>query len=329
MLPRKIIPSDVRIFIHSGLVYYVPVFTTPVQEFGIKESSFTLLTTLPEKPQVTSIPYIAEWINKNNPDIPHVLKKVQELTVAGSNSLTILRQSLAKLAANEIAKIPEVIPLNCDSVINKTSETTIVFSSNNLFLIKLKPKNLFGAHNHFWSQNILVPFWKGVTFPFEDQTLVKKGDLVEILPNGEKTSTISLNSANEAPSPKRIVFLVEDDQNGFPPVCELSHKQAVQFFTGGFNGKTFDPFFGQELVASIDAKSIVDTFVKLTEANKVSVYLMNTMLNGKNLDLQQLGDTFEAIINGRSTARPAASNTKFETDILQPFLKSTFPAVTF
>jgi hypothetical protein len=231
--------------------------------------------------------------------LKRIVRDIQLIVLGGADSTSTLRRNLAAAASREFLKNPNVgIPLNADSIIGSNSSTTVVFSADNLFLKKLKPRNLFGAHNLVWGKAGLVPFWRGVSLPYADAAILKKGDLVEKLPSGEHRATVSLNSPNVGASPRSIIFLVEDKKDSLPTLSQLSPQQAAQFFVAGYNGNTFDPFFGQYLVSASDPKALAESFRQLVEQNKTSVFVVNTTAKGKALEAPQLQSLIDSIQAG-------------------------------
>jgi len=335
---------------YDVLVYLAPEFrSSKVQEIGIKGDSFTLYNT--QKIKILTEDHELDEVVNVEFSFPFVEKTTQLVVIAGTDSTNVLRQSLAAAAAKNYLSNPKsgVVPLNADSTINANGETTLFFSPNNLFLKKSRAKNLFAAHNQLWGPSGLIPLWRGVTLPYVDTATLKRGDLVEKLPNGEERSTVSLNSQNVAKSPKHVVFLVEDAGN-LPTLSKLSSQQAAQFLLAGYNGNSFDPFYGKSLLASADPKFVVDSFKGLIERNNVPVFVVNTNVKGKIFNTQELDNLLKALDTGASGAKGAdksefstltpivslpgysasldsGNGSKYET-ALKGFLKNTFPSIT-
>jgi len=341
--------DDVTFQDYQAIAYASPHFNdTKVKEYGIKEDAFVAFhSTTEERPTVRAS--LAERINIPV-DLPFQIRTVQLASIGGTDSSQVLLRTFATLSSRYHLTQPGIVPLNCDSI-GKGDSTTLVFGANNIFLKKAKPTNLLGAHNHFWTEEGIVPFWRGVCYPTKDAaTLTKGSSLVERLPSGEERTTVPLNSPNVFKHPKNIIFMVEDSKNSLPTLSKLSPVQAVQHLVAGYNGSNFEPFFGKHLIDGSDPKNVTDNFRAYLEKHQVSVHMINTNGQGKPMpdaDLEALLKSIQdgavagaSVGSGFSTLTPVtklgnyhlqtnagANATKFEQD-LKEFLKSKFPTLT-
>jgi len=285
-------------------------------------------------------------------NLPRETRTIQQAFIGGVDSSEVLIQTLATLAARKHLSKPAsgVIPLACDSI-GQGDAITLVFGANDTFLKKVNPQNLLGAHHHFWTSEGVVPFWRGVCYPSKMGSSLQRGSLVEKQANGAERVTLPLNSPLVLPHPKNIIFMVEDTKNALPTLSKLSASQAVQHLLAGYNGSTFEPYFGTYLVAGSDPKNIVDPFKAYLEKHQASVYLINISGQGRPMPAGDLEAMLKAIQEGAAVGAPVGSGfttlspisklsnynlqtnvgphaTKFEQN-LKEFLKTNFPSVTF
>jgi len=234
-----------------------------------------------EKYQPKLVVYIAPHFKHSNFEgcftIFHPSEKA--LVICGTHSLSALRSILLKYAGSQSESKP--LLLRSDSVINQNGELSLIISSHpDLFLAK-KLKNsesnanthlkLFGAHHHFWNQKGIVRVWNGVDLPYEDPVSLKKGDLVEMLPDKSNRTITPLNSdaPNIANHPTSIIFLVEDSQGVSPTIAKLSPIQAVRYFLSEYER---NPSFNS---SGEPAMQLANSLQQMIEANNVTAYFLN------------------------------------------------------
>jgi len=241
------------------------------------------------------------------------------------------------------------IPLAADAIFHPDKKnTTVVFSHNGHFLNTKPSFSLYGAHNLFWSTSGLVHAWQGVNFPHSDNIKLNKGDVIEKLPNNKAQTIVNLNSPNAVDHPQNLVFLVSDAKSSLPTIGKLDPTQATQFFTAGYNGTSFQPFFNPAFANYSNPGELVRFFKNQVEKNKSNVFVVNSTFRNKEMSSQDLQKILSAVVDG-SAAKAASSkggafsavtslqgvpnlesgnSSKFEEE-MSAFLKTKFPSVTF
>mmetsp|Transcript_5308 Transcript_5308/g.7454 ORF Transcript_5308/g.7454 Transcript_5308/m.7454 type:complete len:533 (+) Transcript_5308:75-1673(+) len=244
-----------------------------------------------------------------------------QLLIGGNTTTKELRTALAFAVADRYLSQPalNILPLNCDSVVDANGNSTLIFNSNELFLSQLGqglklPGKLFGAHNHLWSlSGGLVRAWDGASFPCAAP--VEKGSLIETLPNNVTRTTQSLHpTANVANHPTNIVFMINDTQGVLPTIGKLNSAEAAQFLFGGYNGSKFEPMYSnalKQVFHNINFEETASLFKKLIEENKTSVFLVNVAEKpGKLHKSDAIEKLFSSIMDG--SAAKASSGGDFK-----------------
>jgi len=323
-------------------------------------ASHALLAKLPEKTVTT---------DSNTYDALDLMEKenLQEIGVVDANKKFVGILSLKHISnvidsvddgtydqytPVEVFLLPpreETLPLNADAILHADKKNTTVVVSHNGHFLKTKPSfSLFGAHNIFWSKSGLVHAWQGVNYPHGDEIKLNKGNVIEKLPKGTKASTVPLSVPNAMPHPQNLVFLISDTKSALPTIGKLDSSQASKFFTAGYNGTTFQPFFSSALSNYPNPAELTQFFKKQVENSKSNVFVVNSAFRNKEMSSQDLHQVINSVVDG-SAAKAASSkggafsaltsvqgvpnvesgdSSKFEQE-MSAFLKSKFPNVTF
>jgi len=280
-------------FKYELLVYYVPNFKFSIDSEILKNYG------------ITSNGFAHFNVEKNI------------LFAGGNNSTTAFMDLLSSTASQIILKKdPNQVPLNANLARIK-NKNVLVFGEN--FLEK-KQGEIVATRNVIWNTRGVVRTWSGNAFPFIPE--LKKGDLVETRPDKSKVHISKSLQPNLSHHPDSIVFFLSDAQDILPTFSQLSAQQAVQYLLAGYNGNSFNPFFGKRIIGNSDPIVVSENFKKLVETNNVPVYMINTKMSGKELSSENIGKLLSSTVDGSA----ATAQTQKEFSTLSSI--SSFPGVT-
>eukprot|EP01133_Synstelium_polycarpum_P011375 gene11375-13260_t len=220
LLPSAPLP-DVKEFKHSLTLYLVPNLVLPSPAtMGLSSSSFNII------------------------DVKRGIA-----VICGVQSTENIRKTLSCISSPYLFNTHQGIAMSADIFHTKDQKSILVFSSDNYLLNKKFESGNVISQGSLWNKEGLFRMFDSISYPTESSAK-KPFDLIERFSNKKVTSTTPVDATlNVYPSPSSVVFLIRDSKGVIPPFSELTPEQAEKYFTAGFSGDSFSPYYSSEPIS--------------------------------------------------------------------------------
>ncbi|EFA74826.1 hypothetical protein PPL_11859 [Heterostelium album PN500] len=209
--------------------------------------------------------------------------------IAGKQSSESIRRTLTAISSPYLHNERQGVAMSAADIFQtKDDKNILVFSADNYLLNKRFESGRVISQGSLWNKEGLFRLYDSISYPLESAAK-QPLDLIEKFTNPKRVlSTVPIkSSANIYASPSSIVFLVRDSKGIIPAFAELTPEQAEKYFTSGFNGESFQPYFTPESI-TVSPQGKAELFKNLIQQNRTNVYIINPLSFQKDADVDKL-----------------------------------------